>query len=266
MEISFFQQLLNGNNGIKISNDLVIYNDNELYNYQTGESKCYNSINALVDDNPDVKKIIEEAEAFYLDWSGGRGAGSSSGKMGGGFGHAGESHGNGSNRTVLYPASLNLNTAGGNSVSAVLKRFQDKYGSANREYAIAVDKDGFAKQHVKGGRHSVGISGDKGDTIIHNHPSGSNFSDADLHNFANTKVQSVVATSSNSKTKGTYIIEKTAKFKAKEFDKAISKAKWNTDKYGYNDGADWWLKKNQKTYGYKYKSIGMKNAGKAAGW
>ena len=266
MTVEYFNQLLQGNNGIRIFDDFVIYNDYELYNYATGESKQYNNINELIEDNADIKKIIEEADAFYLDWGGGRGAGSSSGNMGGGFNHANESHGSGSNRTVLYPASLNLSTARGNSVSSVLKRFQDKYGSANREYAIAVDKDGFAKQHVKGGRHSVRISGDKGDTIIHNHPSGSNFSDADLHNFANTKIQSIVATSSNATTKGTYTIEKTAKFKAKEFDKAISKAKWDTKKYGYNDGADWWLKKNQKVYGYKYKSVGMKNAGKAAGW
>lgn len=263
MELKHFKELLNGNNGIKISDDLVIYNDFELYNYRTEESKNYKSVEELVEDNSDVKKIIEDAEAFYLDWSGGRGSGSSSGKMGGGFGSAGE--GKGKSERLLN-AELNLGVAGGNSVDKVLGRFQSKYGNANREYAIAVDKDGYVKQHIKGGKHSVGIEGDAGDTIIHNHPSGSNFSSADLHNFATTKIKSVVATSSNNKTKGTYQITKTDKFKAKEFDKAMSKAKWDTNKYGYNDGADWWLKKNQKTYGYTYTSKGMKNAGKDAGW
>lgn len=74
MKIEHFGELLAGNNGIKISQDLVIYNDFELYNYKTEESRIYTNIEELVKDNPDVKKIIEETEAFALDWSGGRGA------------------------------------------------------------------------------------------------------------------------------------------------------------------------------------------------
>lgn len=264
MKIEHFEELLKGNNGIKISDDLVVYNDCELYNYRTEESKYYNNVKEMVEDNPEVKKIIEEAEAFYLDWSGGNGASSSSGTMGGGFKSA---PGKPAESKNLLPAELNLGTAGGNSVEKVLGRFQNKYGKANREYAIAVDKDGYVKQHIKGGKHSVGITGDAGDTIIHNHPSGSNFSGADMHSFANTKIKSLVATSSNGTTKGTYTITKTNKFKAKEFDKAIDKAKWNTDKYGYNDGVNWWLKKNQKTYGYTYTAKGVKNAAKGQnGW
>ena len=68
MTIEHFGKLLDGNNGIQITEDLIIFNDFELYNDVTEESKCYDSLRALIDDNPDVKKIIEDAEAFYLDW------------------------------------------------------------------------------------------------------------------------------------------------------------------------------------------------------
>ena len=179
--------------------------------------------------------------------------------MGGGFGSAGGGGGGGKR---LFPAELNYGTAGGNSVDDVLGRFRDKYGSADHEYAIAVDRLGYVKQHIEGGRHSVSISGDAGDTIIHNHPSGSNFSSADLNSFASTGIKSVIATSSNDTTKGTYQITKGPKFKAKEFIKGVLEAKWDTSKYDYNSGADWWLKKNQKTYGYTYTSTGVKKATK----
>ena len=69
MTIEHFGKLLDGNNGIQITKNLVIFRKNfELYNDVTEESKCYDSLRALIDDNPDVKKIIEDAEAFYLDW------------------------------------------------------------------------------------------------------------------------------------------------------------------------------------------------------
>ena len=49
--------------------------------------------------------------------------------------------------------------------------------------------------------------------------------------------------------------------------KGISNAKWDTEKYSYNTGADWWLKKNQKKYGYTYTSKGVSGAGKGEnGW
>lgn len=267
MTLEKFNQLLQGNNAIKISKELVIYNDYELYNYRTEKEKHYNSIEELVNDNPDVKKIIEEAEAFYYDWSGGRGSSSSNASMGGGFGSAKDGFGkDGEGDKRLFPAELNIDNKKGTSVEHVLDKFQKKYGDADREYGISVDENGYVTQHIQGGKHSVSIQGGKGETIIHNHPSGSNFSDADLHSFAQSNIKSIVATSSNDTTKGTYQITKTDKFNAKAFDKAINKAKWDTNKYGYNDGADWWLKKNQKKYGYTYTSKGMKNAGKDAGW
>ena len=198
--------------------------------------------------------MLEDIEEFTLQ--GGRGSSSSSsGKMG--FGNAPGRKGN--NREELLPAELNIKQAKGNSIDKVLKRFEAKYGDADREYAISVDEQGYVHQHIKGGRHSVGISGDKGETIIHNHPSGSNFSKADLENVASTQAKGIVATSSNKTTKGTYSFYKTDKFKAKEFIKALNKASWDKS-IGYNKGVQNWLKKNQKTYGYKYSARKVKNA------
>ena len=266
MTLDYFKQLLKGNNGIKISDDLIIFNDFELWNRRTDESKQYKSVDELVADNPDVRKIIETTDEFYLDWSGGRGSSSGSSKvaMGGGFGNAPGRKGKDSER--LLPAELNLNVAGGNSVSSVLNRFQNKYGNADREYAISVDENGYVKQHIKGGKHSVGITGDKGDTLIHNHPSGSNFSKADMESFALTGIKSLVATSSNKNTKGTYTITKGNKFNSKAFVKAVNRAQWPSN-LSYNDGVSWWLKKNQKTYGYKFTHSGVKGASKGEfGW
>lgn len=266
MTLEYFSQLLKGNNAIEVKKDLFVFNDFELFNGKTQRSKQYNSLEELLNDNPEVKKIIDETEEFYLEWGGGRGSSSSNAKMGGGFGNAGGET-NENNRTPLFPAELNLNNKGGTSVQHVLDKFIDKYGNANREYAISVDENGYATQHIKGGKHSVGISGNKGETLIHNHPSGSNFSDADLKNFASTQIKSIVATSSNKDTKGTYQITKGNKFDAKGFIKGISNAKWDTEKYSYNTGADWWLKKNQKKYGYTYTSKGVSGAGKGEnGW
>lgn len=64
MNIEPFDKLLNRNNGVPISEDLVIYKNYELYNYKTEESKRYDNIYDLVNDNPHVKKIIEDTENF----------------------------------------------------------------------------------------------------------------------------------------------------------------------------------------------------------
>ena len=229
MTLEYFNQLLQGNNAIEVAKDLFVFNDFELYNFRTKESKQYKSLDELIFDNPNVKKIIDDTDEFYLEWGGGRGSSSGGAKMGGGFSSASDST-NENNRTPLYPAQLNLSNRKGTSVQHVLDKFIDKYGNANREYAVTVDENGYATQHIKGGKHSVGISGGKGETLIHNHPSGSNFSDADLKNFASTQIKSIVATSSNATTKGTYQISKGNNFKAKDFLKALSNAKWDTNK------------------------------------
>lgn len=252
MKIAHFQKLLSGNNAVRISDDLIIFNDFELYSLKTNESKNYKSLDDLLNDNPDVKDIIENAAYFALRFDGGRGSGSGNDKMGGGFNHASERGSRGGGLELLN-AELNYGTAPGNSIRAVLGRFKDKYGKADHEYGAAVDELGYVHKLREGGRSSVGISGNKGETIIHNHPSGGNFSDTDLITMASTDAKGIIATSSNSKIKSTYHIRKNENFKPKAFIKAVRNAKWPVE-YDYSKGADWWLKKNQRAFGYKYSS------------
>ena len=48
-------------------------------------------------------------------------------------------------------------------------------------------------------------------------------------------------------------LKKLEDLKRKNFAKAVENAKWPIS---FNDdGSHWWLKKNSKTYGYKYKRI-----------
>ena len=260
MEIVKFKEILKNNNALFLDDKWTIFNDYELYNEETEETFTNETIEELLDrviDGKSVRELIEEKEEFTFKLNGGRG--SSSGGSKGTMGFENTKGRKGNNREVLLPAELNIDQAKGNSVDSVLKRFQDKYGTANREYAISVDEQGYAHQHIKGGKHSVGITGDKGEIIIHNHPSGSNFSRADLENVASTKAKGIIATSSNGKTKGTYTFTKNQNFKAKEFMKDLSKARWDS-KLGYNKGVTEWLRKNQKKYGYKFSAKGVRNA------
>lgn len=249
MTIQHFQKLLNGNNGVQISINLIVFSNYELYVIDTDKTKKYNSLEELITDNKDVKEIILNTDEFYYSYGGGRGASSGSGENRKAFGHA--RGGNGGKNETLLNAELNLGTAGGNSVENVLKRFQDKYGKADREYGIAVDENGYVYKHIKGGKHSVAIDGNKGQTLIHNHPSGSHFSDTDLISISLSKAKSIIATSSNSKIKGTYTFTKGKHFKANEFVKAVKKATVSKN-LTYNQGINKWLKENAKKYGYTY--------------
>ena len=258
MEIKRFNDILKANNYLFLTDDYIIFNDYELYNEKTLKEITNDNIEQLLKrkiGSKTVEEIIKEKDNFYLRTAGGRGAISNLLKGQMGFSSA-------SGRTAkgerLLNAELNIKIASGNSVDSVLKRFNDKYSNANREYAIAVDENGYVHQHLKGGKHSVGIEGSKGEIVIHNHPSGSNFSKADLENVSSTQAKGVIATSSNSKVKGTYTFIKNENFKAKEFKKALDKATWDR-KLGYNKGASQWLKKNQKKYGYKYTYKGVKD-------
>ena len=204
-------------------------------------------------DNEGVKGLIEKAPYFELHWDGGRGSSSNSkGKMG--FGHA--PHGGKDRTKDMLNAELNFDTAKGNSLTAVLGRFKDKYGSADHEYGAAIDEHGYVHSLRDGNKHNVTYKPNSldGMTVVHNHPSGSNFSDTDLITAATTKSRGVIATSSNPSNRGkTYHFQKNQNFKAKEFVKALRKAEW-PEKLGYDKGADWWLKKNQRAFGYKYSS------------
>lgn len=255
MTVEFFSKLLGENNAILLNDNLILFNDYELYSFDNQESKQYIDIDALVDDNEEIKEIILKSDDFIIELDGGRG--SDSGGMEGGFNHSPEGRGNGKPKTLLN-AELNFGTSKGNSISLVLGRFQKKYGKSYVEYGVAVDSNGYVHEHIRGGASSVPVRGGKGLTIIHNHPSGGNFSDTDLLMAASTKNKGIIATSSNPKKKSTYRFEKTHKFKEKSFIKAVKKARWPRN-MSYSKGADWWLKKNAKVYGYKYTSSGVPN-------
>lgn len=246
MKISLFEQLLSANNAIEISDGIFVFNDYEVYNANTDKTSKYETIADLL-SNKEISDIIDKAESFNLRFDGGRGA--SSGKMSGGFNHA---RSNGRTET-LQNANLNFNTAQGNSLRDVLARFQEKYGDAKVEYGAAVDEQGFVHTLNKGGRTSVVITGNKGETIIHNHPGGGNFSDSDLISVASTQAVGIIATSSNTNVRSTYHFKKNSNFDAKEFVKAVRNAQWPAE-YSYDKGADWWLKRNQGKYGYTYSS------------
>lgn len=222
----------------------LLYDDLELYNTNTGETKQYKTIDDVLADK-EIKEKIDKL-TFYYYYMGGRGA--SSGQMGGGFTSAGGEDSDSKNTYSASPAEFN---SGGrkHNIETVLNKFVEKYGNADREYAVSVDSQGFAHSYRVGGAHSVRISAaGKGHTIIHNHPNGGNFSSADLLNLAGSKNQKgVIATNR----KGYYDIQKSHNFNAKGFSKAVSRAQW-PKKLSYDEGADWWLKKNQKKYGYKY--------------
>lgn len=99
MTLQEFDRLLKMNNGIPITDDLVIFTENyELYSFKSEVSKFYDSIEELCADNPKIAKIIGDAEDFYFKFGGGRGAESSA--MGGGFNSAGTSGGRKPRRIV----------------------------------------------------------------------------------------------------------------------------------------------------------------------
>lgn len=50
-----------------------------------------------------------------------------------------------------------------------------------------------------------------------------------------------------------YKITKTKRFNAIGFEKALKNATWS-NKFNYDNGADYWLRKNAKKYGFKYVS------------
>ena len=256
MELKIFEKILKNNNALRINDNLLLFNDLEMYDLSTDKSIYFENLEKLYEyklDNVSFKDFILNKKEFTVKIDGGRGSGSSNTKMGGGFNHAdqrgrkGTEYGN-----KEFPARLNVAGQRYKSYDKTLSQFEKLYKKANIEYGATVDEQGYAQRLIKGGSTSVPISGGKGEMIIHNHPSGGNFSDNDLITVASGNEKGIVATSSNVKSnRMRYTFTKTSKFKAKEFIKAVKKAQWPTS-MNYDKGADWWLRKNSKTYGYTY--------------
>lgn len=180
--------------------------------------------------------------------------------MGGGFNHAPRNRGRKSENygETQFPARLNVAGQRFKSYEKTLAQFEKMYKDADIEYGASVDDQGFAKRLIKGGSTSVPISGGKGEMLIHNHPSGGNFSDSDLIAVASGQEKGIVATGSNvKKDRMRYTFTKNKNFKSKDFIKAVKKAQWPSN-LNYDKGADWWLRKNAKTYGYTYSAKKIK--------
>lgn len=178
---------------------------------------------------------------------GGRGASSFElGKQG--FSNAAGGSGQLSFPKYKYPAEFNRQGRF-SSVNGAIALFANKYKDDKIEYGISVDPQGFTHRHVSGDKSSVSITpAGKGHTLVHNHPSGSSFSMADLQVFSGTReVQSIIAVGKAN----TYAIRKKKGFDSREFEKALKSARFPKG-MNYNEGADWWLRNNAKKYGYEY--------------
>lgn len=257
MELKTFEKTLSNNNALRFSEDYILFNDLELYNLTNDNSIRFETFEDLYNyklDNETIREFILNKEQFEIRLDGGRGSGSSNSKMGGGFtsadqrGRKSEKYGN-----TQFPARLNTETGGRyKSYEKTLAKFEKMYKDANIEYGASIDEQGFAHRLIQGGSTSVPISGAKGEMLVHNHPSGGNFSKQDLISIASGQEKGIVAVGSNtSKARMRYTITKGNNFKSKDFIKAVNKAQWPKE-YSYDKGADWWLRRNAKTYGYKY--------------
>lgn len=243
-----FKEYLANNNALPLNREWLLFTDLELFNLKTRESVQFESIDELFAyeiDGKTIGEMIDGADGFRFYLSGGRGQNYNA-EMGGGFNHA---SGGGKKKKgygeVKFPVEFNgLGTA--KNYQKTLQAFRDKYADAEKEYGITVDDIGYVYNHIAGDATSVPIRGGKGQMVIHNHPSGGNFSDTDLISTASTNELGIVAVG-----KKNYTFIKTNHFKPKEFIKAVKKAQWPT-RYSYDEGADWWLRQNAKKYGYKY--------------
>lgn len=227
-----------------------------VWDKETGESVNYKTVDAMLEHkigDETVREIIEKMEKPYeLTLEGGRGAGSGSGGGTFKFNHASGGGGGNGDEASLPPAYANVKIKD-KSLEGALAEFKKNHLLANREFSYSVDEQGFVTGYEKGAAHSVAVPyhGKQGrgrtNMVIHNHPSGGAFSDADLLNTAaDRRVKGIIASGKSHD----YKFEKGTHFNAQAFSKAVKSAKMQGK--DYDDAVDKWLKKNQKTYGYKY--------------
>ena len=257
MRIDYFKYLFNRELDVFYLNEhVILYKDPfNITNDTTGESVNFKTIDAVLEykiGDETVRQIIERMEKPYIKpLNGGRGASNASGNKTFKFDHA-RGGGKGNNSFPLLSAKANIKIKS-KSLDGALAEFKRNHLLANREFAYEVDSNGYVHQYVKGAAHSVGIGATaklgrgQQSMIIHNHPSGGAFSDADLLSIAQQRrAKGIIASGKNYD----YTFEKGTHFKAQAFSKAVKNATM-TGK-NYDDAADKWLKANSKKYGYKY--------------
>lgn len=218
----------------------------ELYDNQTDTSVEFKNLNDALSYKIDDKTIQDYIEDFkpLATIDGGRGASGSVGEYK--FGHA--NRGNSKDNTHdIHPAYMNTANKT-RSVDGAIRAFGDRYRNADHEYGASVDDLGYTHKLVDGNKTNVGIwAKGKGHMVLHNHPSGGNFSDSDLISTSrDKKARGIVALGK----KGDFIFTKGAHFNATAFEKAVKRARMKGK--SYDDAVGNWLKANQKKYGYSY--------------
>lgn len=245
---STFRHSFRQSGGVRLNDRFILFRKPlEVYDLETDESFPYKTLDAAIKHNIEgttIAEIIRSAtpdSLFSLVLDGGRG-GDSDGWEGGFAGGTDD----GEDKTWEdFPARANHQIRAKNQEEA-LEVFRKLHVNDDYESAFSVDENGYVTKYVHGNARSVSIVGNKGDMVYHNHPSGGNFSDADLISTSLTHERGVVA----SGTHGDYIFIKGTHFKANAFVKAVRNAKLKGK--DYNDAADKWLKRNAKKYGYTY--------------
>lgn len=201
----------------------------------------------------DGKRTVEDAlkgiERFELPALTGRKGGS--GKMQTfKFGHAPTGH----DKRIILNAEANVHIKEKTEASAI-KYFSDLYTNADHEYGMAIDEQGYVHSYVEGAKHSVGIWGDKGQFVLHNHPSGGAFSDSDMISTARSRESGIAAIT---RTGDYYFRKNGGHFRAAQFERAVRRA--NLQGTDYDDAVRRWLTAHQKTYGYRFKFVPRKKS------
>ena len=202
---------------------------------------CFDSVNKVSDWFAGVESFDDD-----ISLSGGRG--SSSGKNGI------FSFGNASGKDDFtdvpdhFPVEANTNIKVKTQENAIAY-FAKQYRTADHEYGMLIDKQGFVHQVSEGGKHSVWIGSKKGTLTVHNHPSGGAFSKNDMLATARDKGTGIVAIGSKG---GDYYFRKTGHFKSAAFERAVKNAKMKG--VDYDDAVRNWLgdKNRQKKFGFRF--------------
>ena len=191
MRIEHFRYLINNAvNGFILKENIWMFRKPlEIWNKATDESVTFKTLDEALEhviDGETVKDIILRTDELEIpSLQGGRGAGSGGGKEFTFQGAGSEP----ANANPLLPAYANTKIKN-KSLDGALTEFKKNHLLAKKEFAYEVDDMGYVHQYVAGGKHSVGIpelKNSKNTMIIHNHPSGGAFSDADLLSTASLK-------------------------------------------------------------------------------
>lgn len=245
---SVFLHEFKKNGAVTLGVYVLWYKTLNLWNMDTDETIHFNDLDEALEyriEGKAIKDIIADADMSLFDMVLNGGSGNGSPKQTFNFGHARHDGGNGKTESDL-PARMNTKIKTKNEHSAI-QAFRNQHNASDRESVIAVTSDGFVNGYAHGGATSVMFPKyNKGDLIVHNHPSGGHFSDTDLLSMSKSSIRGIVATTP----KGYYKIDKGTHFQGENFAKAVKKASMSG--VDYDDAVSKWLRRNQKQYGYKY--------------